>query len=276
MPSSSVRLLMLHSKLESLRDRSSGHEQLYAAKHSMLPLSTHKDLSSTVDSEPLLPTTQRKALGFVPKVRAVTGAISNPMVVASATAVLLGAIVFVSTIFNKPQTNSSSVQIARASSLSSISSISSSSDDSVGLRSQYEALSKERGYGEVLFQPLSLEKTVSLELDTVSIPVGSSSGFEHVEYSVLPGVRGHSIFVEESSLHQKPLSALIPGAKVSLVVGDRKKPSAKYNYIYIANNTYAFGDSALLTMTQKSILNLVVKTDQKTVQSYQFRLIGVE
>jgi hypothetical protein len=272
MANSSVRALMLQSKLQSLKSKNSGM-QLYQEKHTMLPLESRARLQGSYDDEQLLTSsTPSKGLVFAPLVKSVTGSIRQNAVLAVVAFVMVGVGWGVSSIVNKSltgqsaSTSSSSVTVTKAQAASA----------STEFEDAYKKIASERSYGEVLFEKMSLSGQLTIQTDTQDIALGAGSSFGHAEFSVVPGVKGHSLFISKDASSKTVLDTIVPGTRITVAVGDVKKPTSKYQFVFIASNEYTKDDSALLTSTQKSILNLVLPTAENKVQSYQFRLIGVD
>lgn len=271
--SSNIRLLQLHSRLERLKSTQNTQslDSLYSAKHDLLPLSPK--LSLVTEEHPQLPHPKQPQLSFSPHIKAAIGSIKTNTLAFSAAAVLLiGIFTFNTTL--SPRSTPIPAQAAQ-SIQSSKSATSSNRQNLTELEELYHVMAEKNGYGEVLFPQLDLTQKNSLKIETKSIQIGDNKDIAHVQYSVLPGVKGHSIFVSSKEEVARTLTSLVPGTRVSLQEGEGDQVTL-YKYIYIANNQYPEGDANVLTPSQKSILNIIVLDKEGVYNSFQFRLISVD
>lgn len=274
MTAPSIRLLQLHSHLEGLKNKgSTAMDELYAAKHSMLPLIPHLELEQS--RHPQLPSKKRFSLNFQPQSRALVGAISNNTVVGAVAMVMLfGSLVTSQLVF--PKTNTVSNAHALSQSTSSSVAVVAPTNDPLGLRQEYMKKSQERGYGEVLFEKIDMSKSLTLSTDSGDILLGGSEGVQHVDYTHTPGEKGHSFFLTNNQEIKAKLDALVPGSRSAISIGDPKKSTINYKYIFVSTNTYQQGDQEIITQTQKSILDIAVQEEDGSVVSYLFRLVGLD
>lgn len=271
--SSNIRLLQLHSRLETLKTDAVSHEQLYAEKHSLLPLSPKPSLA--VEEHTRLPVSQKSKLYFSPKIRKIAGSIQSNTLAISAAAVFLLSLFLGNTLLVKRTTPSAQAAISSISEVRSVNESGFSAQKSDRIQEIYKQVAEKNNYGEELFKAMDISRKVAMKVNGDVIALGVGRDVEYETYSVLPGQKGNSVFTTKNQDIAKKLSGLVPGSKIEVQVGEGATTEL-YKYVYISNNQYPYGDANVFTSSQKSILNLIVLNKSDVYNSFQFRLIGID
>ena len=271
----SIRLLMLRHQLERLSiprslPNSQGDKKLltttpeallYAVKHELLPLGNSGRLSEFSDS-----ILSAHASRFPLKLLQFSTAIKNNLTVVGVTTLLLTGFFF-SHILSEQNTTT---PVSQAQARLAPTTLAEDKSDPLRLSNAYKA-SLANGSGSQLYQSISPQSVNLVHIGAKTFDIGAKGDFRHLDYSVLPGQKGQSLFVSSNTSTKALLDSLQPGEKITIT-----SEGKTYYVVFMNGITWQIGNDTILTNTQKSVITLFLPNDDTNYTTYQLRLTGLE